>query len=113
MNDRLPAHLIASALIRRVDQAGGSAMVLAKGDPQSGALLILTMDRGRNPKFLERGMGQNGTVQLIAAGPDAFADSLAVTDYWQRRRRSDPDLWVIEVDVAEAERFVAETILPG
>lgn len=113
MNDRLPTHLIASALIRRVDQAGGSAMVLAKGHAEAGALLVLTMERGRNHKFVERGMGQNGTVQLIAAGPDAFVDSLAVTDYWQRRRRGDPDLWVIEVDVAEAERFVAETILPG
>ncbi len=113
MTDRLPAHLIATALVRRVNQAGGSAMVLAKGHAQAGAFLVLTLNRGADPRFFERGMGQNGTVQLIASGPADFADSLAVSDYWQRRRRSDPDLWVIEVDVAEAERFVAETILPG
>ena len=113
MNDRLPTHLLASALVRRVSQAGGSAMVLAKGDQQAGAILVLTLDRGADPRFFERGMGQNGAVQLIASGPDGFADSLAVADYWQRRRRSDPDLWVIEVDVAGAERFVAETIVQG
>ncbi len=111
MNDRLPAHLIASALVRRVDQAGGSAMILAKGDPQAGAILVLTMNRRADPRFVERGLGRDGRVQLIAAGPDAFADSAAISDYWQRRRRNDPDLWVIEVDVAEAERFVAETIV--
>ncbi|WP_333929024.1 DUF1491 family protein [Sphingomonas sp. LR55] len=31
--------------------------------------------------------------------------------YWRRRRARDPDLWVVEVDIAAAERFAAETIL--
>lgn len=113
MNDRLPAHLITSALVRRVNQAGGSAMILAKGNAEAGAILVLTLDRGENPRFFERGMGQNGTVQLIASGPGDLTDSSEVTNYWQRRRRSDPDLWVIEVDVADVERFVAETIVQG
>ena len=113
MNDRLPTHLLASALIRRVNQAGGSAMVLAKGNADAGAILVLTLDRGADPRFFERGMGRDGSVRLIASGPDGFSDSIAVTDYWRRRRGSDPDLWVIEVDVANAERFVAETIVQG
>lgn len=113
MNDRLPTHLLASALVRRVNQAGGSAMVLAKGHAEAGAILVLTLDRGADPRFFERGMGQSGTAQLIPSGPESFTDSQAVTDYWQRRRRNDPDLWVIEVDVAQAERFVAETIVQG
>ena len=113
MSDRLPAHLIASALVRRVNQAGGSAMVLARGHAEAGAILVLTQRRGADPRFFERGMGQNGTVALIASGPDDLGDSHAVTNYWQRRRRGDPDLWVIEVDVADAERFVAETIVQG
>jgi len=28
-----------------------------------------------------------------------------------RRRRNDPDLWVVELDIAQAERFAAETML--
>jgi hypothetical protein len=35
-----------------------------------------------------------------------------VGDYCRRRRARDPDLWVIELDSPEAERFTAETILP-
>ena len=31
----------------------------------------------------------------------------------RRRRARDPDLWVIELDIAGAERFAAETILGG
>jgi hypothetical protein len=34
-----------------------------------------------------------------------------IAAYWRRRRERDPDLWVIELDIAEAERFAAETIL--
>ncbi|HWV11973.1 MAG TPA: DUF1491 family protein, partial [Sphingobium sp.] len=34
----------------------------------------------------------------------------SLNQYLARRRRSDPDLWVIELDIADAERFAAETI---
>jgi hypothetical protein len=47
------------------------------------------------------------------AGHAAFADGGAVSDYWQRRRSRDPDLWVLELDIAAAERFAAETIIGG
>lgn len=84
-------------------------MVLAKGDATSGAILVLTLDRGRSPAFYERGPTGGETAALIRAGPTS-GDSMAIDDYWQRRRRNDPDLWVVEVDIAEAERFAAETI---
>jgi hypothetical protein len=32
-------------------------------------------------------------------------------EYWQNRRRRDRDLWVVELDIPHAERFVAESIL--
>jgi len=47
---------------------------------------------------------------LVPAGP-ASGESAALEEYWRNRRRRDPDLWVIELDVPHAERFVAETIL--
>ena len=51
---------------------------------------------------------------LPVDGGDPLIDSTPLEDldgYWRRRRASDPDLWVIEVDIAAAERFAAETIL--
>lgn len=106
MSARLPSHLLVGALLRRVNDAGGIGTVLAKGDAQAGAILVVTVDRDRNERLLERGIGPDGRVALIDSTP---ADDLA--GYWSRRRARDPDLWVIEADIAGAERLVAETIL--
>lgn len=109
MAARLTSDFKVKALLRRVHDAGGSAMVLAKGDAMSGAILVLALNRGVDPVFHERGFGPDGTVALIRTGPTS-SDSAAIDDYWQRRRRNDPDLWVVELDIAAAERFAAETI---
>lgn len=106
---RLATGLLVNALIRRAEGAGGSAMVLAKGDATAGAVLLLLVERGANPRFVERGLGPDGSVALIASGPREFADEGEVTAYWRRRRERDSDLWVVELDIAQAERFAAET----
>ena len=106
---RLTSAMLVSALVRRVDQAGGSAMVLAKGDATAGGILVLAYQKGTNPRFFERGLGPKGDPALIASGPPEFADESAVSAYWQRRRGYDSDLWVVELDIAGAERFAAET----
>ncbi|UZK68494.1 DUF1491 family protein [Sphingomonas sp. S1-29] len=107
---RLAAHVRVSALLRRTHDAGGSAMVLAKGEAMGGAILVQMLDRGTPAGFCERGYGPDGVPALIMAGP-ADADSQTAGEYWQRRRRNDPDLWVIEVDVAAPQRLVAEIIV--
>lgn len=105
---RLTAAVIVSALVRRVNSAGGSAMVLAKGDATAGAILLLTMEKGANPRFWERGIGPDGEPQVMPSGPRETADEADATAYWQRRRERDSDLWVVELDIAQAERFAAE-----
>ncbi|MBC9034585.1 DUF1491 family protein [Sphingomonas sp. JC676] len=107
---RLTSAVLVSALVRRVNQEGGSAMILARGDETAGAILLLTYERGANPRFLERGIGPEGSPALLPAGPAQIADEGEVTAYWQRRRSRDSDLWVVELDIAGAERFAAETI---
>lgn len=110
MSDRLPSGLLVSALLRRVNDAGGIAVVLARGDAQAGGILVILSRRGETPRIVERGVGADGAVGLIESGP-ASADIPALTDYWRRRRARDPDLWVVELDIADAERFAAETIV--
>jgi len=107
---RLAAGLLVNALVRRVNAAGGSAMVLARGDAEAGAILVLTLERGGQPSFFERGIGPDGEPALVRSGPAEFSDDNAVSDYWRRRRSRDSDLWVVELDIAEAERFAAETL---
>jgi hypothetical protein len=106
---RLASGALVNALIRRVSREGGFAAVLARGDETAGAILIVAQDRGADIRVWERGIGPDGRVALIATGPSG--ESQAVADYWMMRRRGDPDLWVVELDIAQAERFAAETIV--
>jgi len=106
MSGRLPSDLLVGALLRRVNDAGGIAVVRARGDAQAGAILIVDE---LEKVILERGIGADGQRALIETGPAAgAADSL--DDYWQRRRQRDPDLWVVALDIPHAKRFAAETI---
>lgn len=111
MSARLPSGVLVSALLRRVNDAGGIGTLLARGDAQAGAILILTLDRGVMPLLLERGIGPDGATALLPVGPGAGAASDEIADYWRKRRQRDPDLWVIELDIPGAERFAAETML--
>jgi hypothetical protein len=85
-------------------------MVLAKGDATAGAILLLLSSAGTNPRFFERGLGTHGNPALIASGPRESPMKAEVTAYWRSRRSRDSDLWVIELDIAGAERFAAETM---
>ncbi len=105
MTGRLPTQLIVSSLLRRVNDAGGFAAILAKGDAQAGAVLVVALERGGAARVWERGIGADGRPGLIESTP---ADD--VDGYWHRRRQRDPDLWVVELDIADSERFAAETI---
>jgi hypothetical protein len=110
LNDRLPSGMLVSALLRRVNDAGGMGMMLARGDAQAGAILVVAAEGGV-VRLLERGLDSGGRTALIQSGPQHPASAVDVTDYWRKRRRSDPDLWVIELDIPSVERFVAETLL--
>ena len=100
---RLPTGLLVSSLLRRVNDAGGFAVVRARGDETAGAVLAIVDD-----VLLERGLDARGESALIESAPKPGE---AVDDYWARRRRNDPDLWVIELDIPQAKRLVAETFL--
>jgi hypothetical protein len=105
VSDRLPSHLLVSAMLRRANDSGGMGMVLAKGDAQAGAILAVTIEPSGAERLFERGFDRLGRVAIVESTP---ADD--VTGYWQRRRSRDPDLWVIELNVPGAERLVAEIL---
>lgn len=113
MSATLPSGMLVSALLRRVNDAGGLGMVRARGEAGSGGILVILTENGIDPRLRERAFDLDGMAELRAAGPSEPAPSAAIEDYWRRRRVRDPDLWVIELDIASAERFAAETILGG
>lgn len=110
MTARLPAKTLVSALIRRVNQSGGFASVLAHGEDMGGMILVQTLERGRFSGFFERMTNLDGTGVLVRCGPPLDSDPPTLSDYLDRRRQQDRDLWIIELDIVDAERFAAETI---
>ena len=103
---RLPTYLIVGALLRRVNDAGGMAMVRARGDASGGAVLVLLEREGR---AVELGLGPDGTSTLIDSRGAGATEPLE--DYWHRRRARDPDLWVIELSAPDAESLAREALL--
>jgi hypothetical protein len=107
---RLDTQTLVSALIRRVGAAGGFATVLHMGDPVGGIILVQLLDRGRFGTLLERMTDLSGRQTLVACGPKHDSQDTEISDYISKRKRSDPDLWLVELDVADGERFAAETL---
>lgn len=106
MDDRLPAHLEVSGLIRTVQAAGGFATVLAKGERDAGTLLVICCHNGTGERAWERMPQRDGTRKWALAKVQDPENPHDFTDYCTRRREQDPDLWVVELDIADADRFI-------
>jgi len=86
---------------------------MKRGDEDRGALILLISQRGRHVTGLERILNLDGSYRWERVGPPDSASSPEVADFLARRARFDEDFWAIELDIAEAERFIAETTSSG
>ncbi len=104
---RAASAVVVTALIRAVSAEGGSAMVLERGDQVAGAILLLFVDRGIPTALRERVWRIEGGYRLESVGPEPADGPSAIDAYIARRRKSDPDLWVLELDHPKAEAITA------
>ncbi len=105
---RLKSRFLIDLLLRRTESAGGFATILAKGDETSGIILVQCSERGQPGPLLERRFSVSGDYIWEDVGLADPNDGESRADYHDRRRRADPDLWIIELDIADAPRLVAE-----
>jgi hypothetical protein len=113
MTGRLAASVEASALIRRAQADGGFATVIRKGDPERGSLLLVVRSRERHVACLERLLSLDGGYRWQGAGPLESSEPAELAEFLQKRASFDEDLWIIELDIAHPERFIAETTAAG
>jgi len=106
MDARLPAHIEVSGLIRAVQGAGGFAMVVSKGERDAGVILILTQERDKNARLWERMPQLDGTRAFECTREEDPENKQEFSEYLTRRTTQDPDTWLVELEVANAERFV-------
>jgi hypothetical protein len=111
--DRLAASVEATSLIRRAEAAGDFAAVLRKGDPERGSLLLVVRSRGVHAACLERTLSMDGAYRWAIVGPADAGSEEKLADFLKKRVSFDQDLWLIELDIAQPERFIAETTFAG
>ena len=99
-----------TSIVRRAEAAGGFATIIRKGDPERGSLLLIVSSRGHHHGCLERVLALDGDYDWQAVGPAESANPQEVSEFLAKRARFDEDLWAVELDIAEPERFIAETI---
>lgn len=102
---RLTSQFRVSALQKLAEADGGFATLLHKGDPTSGAILLVGQIKGRNPVLFERYPALDGSLIWHAITLPLGGVEEEITKYWKSRTSRDPDLWVLELDVASKERL--------
>jgi len=92
---------------------GGFATVIRRGDEERGSLLLFVTSCGRHLACLERVLNLDGTYQWQRSGPAESASSTEIADFLSKRTHFDEDCWAVELDIADPERFIAETTSAG
>jgi len=110
MTARLTSQTLIGALVRRVQAAGGTAMILHKGESIAGTILVQLLDRGANLGLVERVTGLSGRTELVPSGPRNDGQDTDISSYIERRIRIDPDIWIVELDVAEGQQLAADIL---
>ena len=103
MEPRLTSAMTISALLRIAEGDAGFGTVVLKGDQQSGAIIVVLAERGVPKMGMERILQQDG--RYAWTNIEWGAGEEEAKRLIERRRQSDPDLWVLELDVPSAERF--------
>ena len=78
--------------------------MLAKGDATAGSIAIVTRVHGEDT-LLAPMFGASGQYEWV---PVTAGE--AIPGWIEKARHNDPDLWIVELDIPDAARFVAETL---
>ncbi len=106
MEARLPAHVEVSALVRAVNNAGGFATILRKGERDAGTILIATRHRSDSLCLYERMPDLDGNRKWIRTREQAVENEREFSAYLEKRAQQDSDCWIVDLEIAQAERFI-------
>jgi hypothetical protein len=106
MDAKIPTHLEVTGLLRAVEAGGGFATVIAKGERDAGTILVTCCESGKNCRAYERMPRPDGTRAWTLTKTEDSENPVEFADYLARRRHQDSDLWIVELDIPDAERFI-------
>jgi hypothetical protein len=105
LEPRLATHMIVSSLIRQMAAQGDFATVLHKGDAIAGQLLLISRCKGQNPALYEQFPAIDGSRKWAVVPIQDTDKEQQITQYIERRVSRDPDIWILELDVAFEQRL--------
>ena len=83
--------------------------MLHKGEREAGTILVLLTQNGANMRLFERMPGLDGSRNWTLSKTEDTENKQEMTEYLARRARQDQDLWIVELDIANGERFIGLT----
>lgn len=107
-DSRLPTHLVVGGLLRQISAEGGTGVILAKGDRDGGTYVLLLRDRAGTMKLVERRPSADFAFEWQVTQEEPPENERKIYEYCDRRSAQDPDLWIVEAQIDDAERFVAQ-----
>lgn len=111
MSPRLNAKLWVGSLLRRVNQVGDFATVAKKGDETAGQVILVARRRNGHMQVFTRTMNSLGEYSWTVAVENNQEELGKINEYLERQARYDPDLWIIELDTDNPERFVDDELI--
>ncbi|HSU05433.1 MAG TPA: DUF1491 family protein [Acetobacteraceae bacterium] len=107
---RVKAGLWVQMVLRMGDSAGRPGMVLRKGDPDSGGILVVLHGRD-GMVVLSQIRAADGSAAWMRGTGGAPVDQATVDAYVTRQVRFDPDVWVVEFEAPDlAPPFEAKVV---
>ena len=97
---RVKAGLWVSMALRMGDRDGRPGMVLRKGDPDAGGVLVVLHGR-EGMTVLSQVRGAGDEVAWLRGTGASPVDQAAVDAYIARQIRFDPDVWVLEFEAPD------------
>lgn len=100
----------ATALIRLAESNGGFGMVLHRGEPDSGTILIVILDNQgfgqTTAQAYERLPRADGTRAWTLSKVQDTENKSEFESYLARRTAQDRDVWIVELTIADGEQFI-------
>jgi hypothetical protein len=98
---RLKAELWVSMALRMGDRGGRPGVVVRKGDPDAGGILVVLHGRDGLLSVLSQIRGANDEMAWMRATGAVPVDQVAADAYVARQVSFDPDIWVVEFEAPD------------
>ncbi len=110
MEPRLKPGFFVRALIRRAEVAGAQGFVVKKGSEEAGAVLIKIARLDGSCTVLNQvtvGDGERAWAKPLGD----ICDEAKAAAWFEKQKKYDPDLWIVEIEDRDGRAFVDEKIV--